>query len=165
MVICQCSVSEIGPLWFYVLFCGGSTCKEGSCCSRLTEMTEKQCAELLWVPAGPAGTGGWTSRPRSLRAHPELCSVKGNRNSFLTFPAGAHHRPPPAVRSASPPSALTHPSQRANLANSPSCTTPACPKASFCPGETSFHLDALCYVSQPGLQSFLKSLRQRLLWS
>lgn len=38
MVICQCSASEIGPLWFYVLFYGGElACKEGSCCSHTTD--------------------------------------------------------------------------------------------------------------------------------
>lgn len=43
MVICQCSVSEIGPLWFYVLFCGESLLakKEVAAHTRLTEMTRK----------------------------------------------------------------------------------------------------------------------------
>lgn len=75
--------------------------------TRLTEMTESSVLsysgyELVLQEQG--------AEPRDLkpRAHPELCSVKSNRNGFLTFPAGPH-RPPPAVRSASPPSALTHP--------------------------------------------------------
>lgn len=121
MVICQCSVSELDPHGFYVLFCGGElACKEGSCCSHMTdsEMTESS------VPSYPAYQlvlREQGARPRDLKpwVQPELCSVNSNRNSFLTFPGGPH-RPPPTVRFALPPSVLTHPiSQWANPGKQP----------------------------------------------
>lgn len=137
--------------------------KEVAAHTRLTEMTESSVPSYsgYQLVLREQGAGPRDLKPR---AHPELCSVKSNRNSFLTFPAGPH-RLPPTVRSASPPSVLTHPSPSGQTLENSLLYHTCLPKASFCPGETSFHLDVLCYVSQPGFQSFLKSLRQRLLWS
>ena len=151
MVIYQCSVSEIGPHWFYVLFCGGElACKEGSCCSHMTESSVPSDSGYQLV-LREQGAGPRDLKPR---AHSELCSVNSNRNSVLTFPAGPH-RLPSTVRPASPPSVLTHLSPSGQTQENSLLYHTCLPKASFCPGGTSFHLDVLCYVSQPDLQSFL----------
>ena len=103
--------------------------KEVAAHTRLTEMTESSVPSYsgYQLVLREQGAGPGDLKPR---AHPELCSVKSNRNSFLTFPAGPH-RPPPTVRSASPPSVLTHPSPSGQTLENSLLYHTCLPKASF----------------------------------